>query len=82
MTSPLHGEDPGFKSPWAHTVLLIIADPVVKLYNKDRNKDAHARLFGLGKRRELEILGKIETINAKIIIYFLKLEQTNFRTIE
>ena len=26
MTSPLHGENPGFKSPWAH-LLMIILDP-------------------------------------------------------
>ena len=26
MTSPLHGENPGFKSPWAH-FLISILDP-------------------------------------------------------
>ena len=29
MTSPLHGEDPGFKSPWAHLILVTEIDPQI-----------------------------------------------------
>ena len=32
MTSPLHGEDPGFKSPWAHTILVIEIDPSTRKF--------------------------------------------------
>ncbi len=32
MTSPLHGEDPGFKSPWAHTILVTEIDPSTRKF--------------------------------------------------
>ena len=40
MTSPLHGEDPGFKSPWAHLILVTKIDP-------DYNNTMHIELDGV-----------------------------------
>ena len=32
MTSPLHGENPGFKSPWAHIILVTEIAPNTRKY--------------------------------------------------
>ena len=49
MTSPLHGEDPGFKSPWAHLILVTLIDPHITTYMdielEDMQNDAYSNFI-------------------------------------
>ena len=49
MTSPLHGENPGFKSPWAHPILVTKIDPThttsMKIELEDIKEDVYANFM-------------------------------------